>query len=478
MEGFRCPIQTAAQNQPQSPALLSNDGSLTYQQLASYIEDAARRLSKQGIKANDTVIIPSASSWQIIVILFALWRLKAITCLIPARLPETQLQFLKSQFKGDVHFISSSQTDFLTKGLSFQNLTDDLAADLSSQRFDFVFDQPATVILTSGTTGIPKLVCHTIGNHFWNAKGSNENILLRMNDGWLLSLPLHHVSGLGILFRCFLAGARIFLPDADEKPIDVLLRSKEITHVSLVSTQFKRLLEDKQATVRLKALKAILLGGGTIPTELVKQARQYNLALYLTYGLTEAASQVATTVDPRQPYQVKPLLHREVKISPSGEIFVRGETLFQGYLQNGRLQRPFDEEGWFATNDLGEMDRDGNLRIIGRKDHMFISGGENIYPEEIEAALLRQESILEAIIFSQEDEEFGLIPIALLKFKKGYHISRGELRKALQNQLLPFKIPKKFFLLPDENLFTLDKECRKRLWLRWQKDQIKYQEIL
>ncbi len=181
MDRFNCPIQTAAQNQPQSPALFCNDITLTYQQLAAYIEDAGRRLIKQGIKANDTVIIPSASSWQIIVIVFALWRLKVITCLIPARLPEIQLKSLKSQFKGDVHSISS-RTDFSTKGLSLENLTNDLAEDIFSQRFDFVFDQPATVLLTSGTTGIPKLVCHTIGNHFWNAKGSNENIPLRTND--------------------------------------------------------------------------------------------------------------------------------------------------------------------------------------------------------------------------------------------------------------------------------------------------------
>ena len=139
--------------------------------------------------------------------------------------------------------------------------------------------------------------------------------------------------------------------------------------------------------------------------------------------------------------------NREVSISESGEILVRGETLFVGYVEGEELDRPLDEEGWFHTGDLGELDEDGYLRVGGRMDYLFISGGENVQPEEIEETLCRLEGVDEAVVVPVPDEEFGARPVAFVR-------ATGRVSEELAQELEPvlprFKIPISFHPWPEE----------------------------
>jgi O-succinylbenzoic acid--CoA ligase len=308
-------------------------------------------------------------------------------------------------------------------------------------------ERTATIIFTSGSTSTPKAALHTFGNHYHSALGSNANITLRPGDRWLHSLPLYHVGGISILFRCLLAGATVALPQPGTSPGESIA-SLGATHVSLVSTQLSRLLRE---SADIGGLQAVLMGGGPVPPSLVDEALARGLPLHTSYGLTEMASQVTTTPPGALPEQLhtagRPLPKREVSISESGEILVRGETLFAGYVEGEELDRPLDAEGWFHTGDLGELDESGYLRVGGRMDNLFISGGENVQPEEIEEALCCLEGIDEAVVVPVPDEEFGARPVA---FVRASGREAEELAQELEPVLPRFKIPISFYPWPKE----------------------------
>jgi O-succinylbenzoic acid--CoA ligase len=202
----------------------------------------------------------------------------------------------------------------------------------------------------------------------------------------------------------------------------------------------------------LTGVKAVLLGGGPIPSYLVEEALAHGLPIHTSYGLTEMASQVTTTPPGAASEELNTagcvLPHREVSVSGEGEILVRGETLFAGYVEGERIDRPVDAAGWFHTGDLGGMDEDGHLWVRGREDNMFVSGGENVQPEEIEDALCRFEGVEEAVVVPISDEEFGARPVAFVRVAGGTP-EPEMLSRALELSLPRFKIPVSFHAWPE-----------------------------
>lgn len=279
--------------------------------------------------------------------------------------------------------------------------------------------QLATFIYTSGSTGKPKIACHTLGNHVFNAQGSSLKIPLSPQSCWGLTLPLYHVGGLGILMRCYLAKASVLL-----SPL-----STQATHLSLVPTQLYRLLREKASFPKLQTL---LLGGAPLPYF------QTPWRVLPTYGMTEMSSQIVTehTLNP----------YAEMSIRGDQEIWVRGKTLFQGYLQeDGSILCPLNAEGWFETKDLGEWNN-GQFHIIGRKDNLFISGGENIQPEEIEAAIRTYCHQEDVIVVPLQDQEFGARPGVFLSNPS----SLPQIQAQLIDVLPKFKIPIRAFHFPEK----------------------------
>jgi O-succinylbenzoic acid--CoA ligase len=312
-------------------------------------------------------------------------------------------------------------------------------------------DQPATILFTSGSTGIPKAALHTWGNHRYSAKGANANLPLRRGDRWLLSLPLYHVGGLAILVRCALAGAAVAVPSRDV-PVHESIRTTQAAHVSLVATQCRRLL-DATTGGPPDSLRAVLLGGGPIPESLLQRGVERGWPFLTSYGCTEMASQVTTTApgDPRSDLSTagRCLPYRRVRIV-GGEVQVKGRSLFRAYVTEDGLDDPRTANGWYRTGDRGRIDASGRLHILGRIDRMFVSGGENIQPEEIEAALERVEEVERAVVVPVSDAEYGERPVAFVRLREG--ASSPDLESALRRRLPGFKIPDAFHSLPDEGL--------------------------
>jgi len=161
------------------------------------------------------------------------------------------------------------------------------------------------------------------------------------------------------------------------------------------------------------------------------------------------SSQVAISqpVTEKHP-SAKILNYRKVKISKEGEILVKGETLFKGYLDTDNLNLPLDDEGWFHTGDLGCLTGEGQLQVSGRKDNMFISGGENIQPEEIERCLCQLEEIEKASVVPVENKEFGHRPVAFIKWTQNSTLNKEMITAFLQGHLPKFKIPEQFYIWP------------------------------
>ncbi|MFT5170186.1 MAG: O-succinylbenzoic acid--CoA ligase [Candidatus Omnitrophota bacterium] len=430
MPTITCPIADNAQRNPNSLAIITVDQEVTYSKLNTLITIKCSDLNNQ--KPALPLFIQENNSLDTIVTLFATHRLGINVVLLSTRYPENKTNNVLSKIIHTEFKSSKNQRNIL---------------DLNTQ----------TILFTSGSTGEPKATVLTLSNHYYSALGSNENITLKQGDRWLLSLPIYHVGGLSILYRVFLASATVVLSDKNSDINDEIIKYN-ITHLSLVPTQLYRLIKEEG----LDKLKVILLGGASIPESLIHHSISLNLPLYITYGLTEMASQIATSskiTDKSSINTVKVLNYRHLMIDSSDEICVKGETLFKGYIQQNNTTLPL-ESGWFKTGDLGSLDENAYLKVMGRKDNMFISGGENIQPEEIERIINELSSVEEAYVVPTEDCEFGYRPVLFIRGS----VTKDEVLNHLSLRIEKFKTPIEFYYLTKiEGIKVNRQELKERL---------------
>ncbi len=454
MNPLPCPLAAAAGRLPDATALVSASQECTFRELDRWVSQCAGRLRDLGLAAGGRLAIAMPTSAEYVIVLLAAIRLGATACPISTRLPAEGLASAVGTLSpfglvlpdgGGLDGTTVFRCEDLVGG-------DDGGGGFEGGR-DIDPEQHSTIIFTSGSSGMPKAAVHSYGNHYFNAQASNRNIPVGPGDRWLLSLPLYHVAGLGVLYRCLAGGGAIAVPEADED-VEKALHRYGVTHVSLVSTQLYRLIQ--QGASPSAGLKAILLGGSSMPSALVRQAAARGFPVFTSYGMTEMATQVATT--PPGAWSgpgavaARPLIEGSVTISADGEILVRGTTLFKGYLANNELQLPLTGGGWFATGDLGRLDEMGGLHVTGRKDNLFISGGENIQPEEIERCLCEVDGVLDALVVPVEDDEYGHRPVAFVRTAVEGAIDFEAIADSLKESLASFKVPSAIHPWPREFL--------------------------
>ncbi len=437
---MECPLSHNARTLGDHPAIIRNHQITIYRQLEDKVCSAVECLKDCGVKPRERVAVISPNSVEYIITLFALWRHRAVACLVSTRLPEEGV-------RSCLQNISCVRT-LAPEAVQGTCISGKVRVPGNA---GYTFDQEMTIMFTSGSAGEPKAAVHTFGNHYYSAKGANEHLAVGPTDRWLLSLPLYHVGGLGVVFRAFLTGAAVVI--CESKDIIEAIWEDHATHVSLVPAQLYRLLETAEGVEALKKLKVILLGGSAAAESLVRRALSHHLAVYVTYGLTEMSSQVATSrclMDGDLSLRAQILNDREVRIAPDGEVMVKGKTLFKGYVSGKGIDPSVDQNGWFSTGDLGRLHEDGTLSITGRKDRMFVSGGENIHPEEIERCLCQMESIAQAVVVGIAHMEFGCRPVAFVSSTEGVRITRAEILDHLRHHLPKFKIPDQIYHWPKD----------------------------
>lgn len=433
-----CPLRGGATARPESPALVSAAGTISIHELDARVRERTAALRDQGVAPGDRVALLGRPDAEYVITFLALLRLGTVACPMNPRFPDAYRDELLGRICAQA---------LPPLGAAWA------AAATVNEPPRFRADQPATIIFTSGSAGPPKAALHCFGNHIHSALLSNRNLPIAHGDRWLLSLPMCHVAGVGVVFRCLVGGAAIVVSE-NEEPIEASVTRYGVTHLSLVATQLHRLLATDAGRVCLRQARAVLLGGGAIPEGLLRESFALGAPIFTSYGLTETASQVATTPpgDPLERLLTSgaPLDPGSLRIAADGEIFVRGKTLFLGYVEGDAVRRPLTDDGWFATGDLGYLDADGYLHVTGRRDNMFIAGGENIQPEEIEQVLCRCPGVREAVVVPVPHAEFGATPVAFVRCDDDRAPDEAALRRELETRLPLFKTPRRFLPWPED----------------------------
>ncbi|MDL2195980.1 o-succinylbenzoate--CoA ligase [Shewanella algae] len=449
------PLHLSGQQTPDAIALVEGGFCHSYQAVSRQVLALGAKLRALGLQRGDKLACVAANCRELMLLYWACLDLGLLFCPLSPKFPDSQLQELLERF--NIRFIWCPdnarnelwQTRDITRVQADFATLDSTRLDLNSPSTEIATvsaDTPLNIILTSGSSGSPKAAVHCLNNHIANANGSRQLIPLASGDAWLLSLPLFHIGGLAILNRCALAAAAVVLPD-NKLSMAAQLKRDAITHLSLVATQLQRLLDDCPES--LMGVKCLLLGGGAIGQGLLDRLSSLKVKAFTSYGMTEMGSQITTGMARCDGSSGRLLPGRELKIE-QGVIWVRGETLFMGYLQpDGSIVKE-TQGGWFCTKDKGFWSQDGLLHIQGRVDNMFICGGENIQPEEVEAALKRHPAILDAIVFGEDNPEFGLLPAAILRYRGIEVPSEAELTAFLADKLARFKRPRHYYPWPQE----------------------------
>lgn len=440
-----CPVGAWAASAPGRIALRAPDAVLTYGAWHERVLTATQRLRAAGVERGSRLALSRPNGVDLLTLLMAAFRIGAIACPLNPAFPEEYRKTLLERLGSTLGISGGGWGGGGTSGqggLSGRSGPSGAAPPRAVWRLDL----PATIIFTSGSTGAPEAAALSLRNHVEAARLSNANIPLGPGDSWLLSLPLHHVAGFGVLFRCLIAGATIVLPDPGVGLREYAAVSGA-AHISLVARQLAQWLDGASAGPRPNA---ILLGGSAIPAPLLDRALDAGLPVHTSYGMTETASQIAATPPGATRAQLatsgRPLARDSVRIGEGGLIEVNGPTRFLGYWADGAVHAPFGEDGWFRTSDCGYFDADGFLHVTGRKDNVFIAGGENIQPEAVERALLRLPGITRAVVAPAPHPEFGATPAAFVECDGP--LDPGGIREALGRVLPRFQIPRHIFAWP------------------------------
>ena len=314
----------------------------------------------------------------------------------------------------------------------------------------------ASIMFTSGTTGPQKAVPQTFANHRASAEGCFTHLGFDTTTRWLTVLPIYHISGLSIVLRSVRYGFTLYLMDQfDEQRILDAVTFKGITHMSLVPLTLKRLM--RAGLTKPYQLEKILLGGAKLERDFVQQALAYELPIYNSFGMTETCSQFLTASPEmlaKNPETVGLTgSQNQLKIvAPNyeghGELYVRGDNVMNGYLYPEGLTDTYDEAGFFKTGDIASIDANGFVMIHDRRKDLIISGGENIYPNEIERVAKLHEDVDDAMCVGVKDDEWGQRPVLYLVAQKeipnmasflAQYLAKYKLPKAIQYvQSLPY----------------------------------------
>ena len=419
-------LARAAEALPERPALVAGDRTLSFAELESAARSTAGRLAAAGVSRGDRVALVFEPDADYVVVLHGLTKLGAVAVPVDPGSPE-----------------ADRLLDAAAPKLVLRSMGDvpDATADVELGQ-DFETEDIQCVIYTSGTGGQPAAVELTYGNHLWSAIGAGVRIGVAPTDRWLCCLPLHHIGGLSIVVRCALYRIPIVLEPFEAGATAATIEREGVTIVSLVPTMLARLLD---AAAPLERLRCAVIGGAAAPRALIERALEAGAPVAPTYGLTETASQVATMppaeTAARPDSAGPPILSTEVRIDDEGRICVRGPTVAPGASV---------EDGWLVTGDLGRLDEDGYLYVLGRADDVIVTGGENVSPAEVEQALLEHPGVSDAGVHGREDPEWQQAVIAhVVVAPDGAAPTEEDLRAFCRERLAAYKVPKAFVFVAE-----------------------------
>ena len=458
-------LAARARGSPERPALISPEATLSYRELERRAWRLAAKLRAIGIGHGSRVAMLHANHPLYVELIHALVLLEATLVPLNTRLTADELGGLLDHVRPDL-LIHAPEFAATLAELGVAQLP---LRTLETPRIVALPEKPAplraprpeleqAILFTSGTTGRAKGVRLTLANHAASARGSARRLATTSEDRWLACVPLYHIAGLAIVLRCALDGMCLVLhPRFDAARVAETLQRQAVTAVSLVPTMLEALLERAAGSELPGALRFVLLGGGPIPATLIQRALKAGIPLAPTYGLTEAASQV-TTLAPHELAEHagtvgRPLAGVDVRVVDAsgrpqrpdrpGEIQVRGAQVMSGYLDRPAASAEALRDGWLNTGDYGALDAQGYLTLLDRRGDLIVSGGENVYPAEVEGVLCGHPGVADAAVVGRPDPRWGHVVHAFI-VAVGKPPAAEELAAHCRGKLAGFKVPREF----------------------------------
>ncbi|WP_110114224.1 o-succinylbenzoate--CoA ligase [Bacillus sp. CGMCC 1.16541] len=452
---------------PDRVAIETDDEVVTFKNLHEQALSVAEQFTYHGVKKGDTVAVLMHNRLSMVYVIHALKYIGVQTVLLNTRLTSAEIAYQLEDSKAtllvyDDEFQRVVKESMLANQLSFVPIS--TLSESPKKAFDvvkeFSLDDADTIMYTSGTTGQPKGVIQTYGNHWWSAMGSALNLGLHENDCWLVAVPLFHISGLSILMRSVFYGMRVILHHQFyAQKVNEAIEKQGVTIVSVVTTMLTKMLDELGEHHYPQTFRCMLVGGGPAPLPVLRQCVEKKIPVYQTYGMTETASQVVTLAPEYSLAKLgsagKALFPCEIQIvndqgeivesNKSGEIVVKGPNVTVGYLNNLEKTKATIQNGWLHTGDVGYLDEQGFLYVLDRRSDLIISGGENVYPAEIESVLRSHPAVSDAGVTAVSDEKWGQVPYGFVTLKT--MITEQELTSYCASRLAKYKVPKKVFVV-------------------------------
>ena len=440
----------------------------TYGDVFKAANKLAYHMNSLGVQKGDRVAVLSQNKIETVFLFFALQRIGAVLVPINFRLAEEEIKFIvndsetKLLFYEDELFNKLNTIDSKVNKLSMRHLSDqvDESKDFNEVvQFNGEEISPCQILYTSGTTGFPKGVLITNKILFWNSVNTSLSLDLTSRDAMVSFLPLFHTGGWNVLLTPFIhRGARtVFLPKFDPAKVLKVCEKERITILFGVPTTLGMITKESSfSNTDLSSLRFAVVGGEPMSLSMIKIWHKRNVFIRQGFGLTECGPNCFSLSDKdaedkigsigRPNFYVQTRIvdenNNDVSVGVVGELLLKGPMCMESYWNNLEATENAFFEGWLRTGDLVKKDADEYFYVVGRKKEMFISGGENVYPAEVEKVLDLHPSVDEVAVLGIEDEKWGEVGKAFVVLKKGHKIEQEELTDYCTKKLAKFKIPK------------------------------------
>lgn len=466
-------LTRCAQNRPEHLAIHYGETQWSFALLDHEVSRLARQLASINVAEGSRVALLAANSLYFITCVHALTRLGAILVPLNTRLTLDELRWQINDAHVTLVIHDEEQTLVATQIVDASRVAQATFTPIENNNNIIVvsnlpeaditlrslIDLQATqaIMYTSGTTGTPKGAIITYGMQWWNAIGSALNLGHQADDCWLACMPFFHIGGLSILMRGVIYQISVVVQQKfDPIVVNKAIQQQHVTIISVVAIMLQRMLAalDAQQDAYPSTLRCVLLGGGPAPRPLLEACAAKHIPVVQTYGMTEACSQAVTLAPtdalrklgssgrPLPSVQLRIMQHeREAQAGEAGEIYLKGPTITPGYADQPDATVRAISDGWLATGDIGYLDEEGYLYMLDRRSDLIISGGENVYPAEIEAVLLSHPDVTEAGVCGQSDAQWGQVPIAFVHLKDGTTLSTNDVMEYASHRLARYKQP-------------------------------------
>ena len=470
-------LENAAFHFPERTAVIENDHEISFFEFNKASNRIATGLTEIGIQPGDHVALYAPNSYQWLTFYFGALKVGAIAATLSSLLKKDELRRIMDNAQPKVLFAGEEQLGelgdrkdwpYLKRVISKEaDIAYEDMAEMGSDYFsaiDLDRHNTAAILYTGGTTGIPKGVMLTHENLNTSIHNVSHYERSTHEDRALCFLPLNHVFGQVHITQAtiYSGGCMVLLPSFDlENVIDTIERHK-VTKFFAVPTIYIRLLNLKDLKKKLRSLRYAFSAAASMAAELVKEWKhRMALDIHESYGMTESASMV--TYNHYYHHVIgsvgTPVTNIEVQIrdlegnllgpKEEGEICIRGRNIMKGYLNQPDETRAVFWDEWFRSGDIGVMDDDSYLYIVDRLKDMIITGGENVYPREVEEILYTRPEVEECAVIGLPDKEYGERVTAFIILKQGQQLDPSQLKSYLKTKLSPFKIPKEFIPVDD-----------------------------